>query len=97
MKYNPFKYFCYRTLWYASKPLTWVIDIGVVLFFFIMLFVESNNGMYSALFTTIGYFWWTIVSWFLRFICSLFVCWAAKRHQGFHNEYCEMCGVRADN
>lgn len=88
MTYNPFKYFYHRTLYYAKKPVVWLFELLVLSFFTIALILEGELSAYQILVFILGlYVVWRMFHVFLRFIVSLIVCFAAKHHEGFKQEY----------
>lgn len=88
MRYNPFKYWYHRTTYYMKQPVTWFMEIAVINVFAIALSRENVLSAPQILaFILVLYVVWKVFHGFLRFIVSLFVCFAAKHHDGFEQEY----------
>lgn len=88
MRYNPFKYWYHRTAYYMKQPITWFVELVVINVFTIVLTLEGAlNASQILTFILVLYVVWKVFHGFLRFIVSLFVCFAAKHHEGLEQEY----------
>ena len=86
--YNPFKYWYKRTMWYARQPVTYVLDVSVLTVLVIVLY-QQGSLLHYEIFIAVTIFWlvWLLFCSVLRFLCSIIVCWAARHHDGFKQEY----------
>lgn len=88
MKYNPFKYWYHRTKYYLKQPLAWFVESIILSVFFVGLILEGALSTLQTMIFILGlYVVWKTFTGFLRFIVSLIVCFTAKHHEGFKQEY----------